>query len=308
MTDLDTQDGQFVLDSAGMRLRRARERADLSLTDISDRTKIAERHLQAIEEDRFTDLAGKTYAVGFSRNYAKAVGLDDAEIAEAVRVQLDAEQDNWPKPQPDTFEPGDPARVPPSRIAWIAGLGAIVVIGLLYVFGRSFLSPAAELPDILAKRSEAASPAVAARPTSTPARLGGEVVFTAMEPGIWVKFYDANGTQLFQKQMEQGERYTVPANAEGPQIWTARPDALRITVGGQPVPRLADKPITIKDRPVTAAALVANDNTSAAAAISEAARDPVPAATRPGSERTVALPKAFAPVSESSPAPSTVAQ
>jgi cytoskeleton protein RodZ len=60
-----------------------------------------------------------------------------------------------------------------------------------------------------------------------------------------------------QKQMALGEQFVVPATVQGPLIWTARPDALRITIGGRVVPPLADRQMTIKDVPVSAAALLA---------------------------------------------------
>ena len=91
-------------------------------------------------------------------------------------------------------------------------------------------------------------------------------MFTALEQGIWVKFYDAAGTQLLQKELAQGETYTVPADANGPMIRTARPEALQITIGGQVVPRLANKQMTISDVPVSAAALLARGQAPAAPA------------------------------------------
>ena len=95
----------------------------------------------------------------------------------------------------------------------------------------------------------------AARPT-------GPVVFTATEERIWVKFYDADGSQLMQKQMARGETYTVPADANGPQVWTGRPDALTITVGGRTVPKLAEREAIVRDVPVTAEALLARNAAS----------------------------------------------
>jgi len=87
-------------------------------------------------------------------------------------------------------------------------------------------------------------------------------VFTALEEGVWVKFYDATGRQLMQKQMARGERYTVPQDVENPQLWTGRPDALEITIAGRPVPRLADSQRIMRDVPVTAEALLARAETS----------------------------------------------
>ena len=244
-------------ETVGGRLRDARIAAGLSAEDVAARTKIAVRHLNAIEENRFGDLAGRAYAIGFSRSYARAIGLDEAEITDAVRRQLAVEDAVWAPPRADTFEPGDPARIPRVRLAWLAAVGAVAVIVLLFVFWPTYLSPAGSLPGL----AEEPRSAVVARPTALPkpaaamADPQNRVVFTATEESVWVKFYDADGKQLFQKEMVKGETYAVPADAKGPQIWTARPDALRITVGGREVPRLAERPITIKDRPVSAAAL-----------------------------------------------------
>ncbi|MGC1269975.1 MAG: DUF4115 domain-containing protein [Croceibacterium sp.] len=73
---------------------------------------------------------------------------------------------------------------------------------------------------------------------------------------MWVKFYDGNGQQLMQKLMAKGESYTVPATAQGPQLWTGRPEALAITIGGKPVAKLSDVQRTLRDVPVTAVALL----------------------------------------------------
>jgi len=115
----------------------------------------------------------------------------------------------------------------------------------------------------------AASASMAAAPVEPePAVPAGAVVFTAREAGIWVKFYDRNGRQLMQKQMELGESYTVPADADGPQVWTGRPDALAITIGGTPVAPLADGERVVRDVPVTAEALLARETAPQDAAAS----------------------------------------
>ncbi len=266
MAQDEFEETELPLETAGQRLLRAREAAGMSLDDVSARTKIARRHLDAIEEDRFADLAGRTYAVGFARSHARVVGLNEAEIVDVVRGQLASEEaELWPEPQRESFEPGDPARVPPARLAWIAALAALVVLGLVLFFWRPFAAPAVTLPDLVKDEPAKAVAKTDAKPAGSgstgamapkPGDPGGAVVFTATEPDVWVKFYDESGEQLFQKQMAQGERYTIPADAKGPQIWTGRPDALSITVGGREVPMLGDGPQNIKDVPVSAAALL----------------------------------------------------
>jgi len=80
----------------------------------------------------------------------------------------------------------------------------------------------------------------------------------------------------------------VPADAVDPQLWTGRPEALAITVGGRQVPRLAEEDQVMRDVPVTAEALLARllaaepDPVTAAepAVVSSPAAAPAPSATR----------------------------
>ncbi len=287
MAEDEVNEAQLPLDSVGVRLRRAREAAGLSRADLAATTKIPERHLSAIEEGNFAALPARTYAVGFSRSYARAVGLDDADIARSVRDELDGVDPEAERKLTSTFEPGDPARVPSGKLVWIAGLIAVIIIAAGSVLWRSFYAPAVSLPP-LGEETQAAVPASPA-PLAHAAVVDGPVVFTALEDGVWVKFYDGSGTQLMQKQMALGETYVVPVDAQGPQIWTARPQALSITIGEKPVAKLSEVQVTMKDVPVSAAALTARGK---AMPNSPAAQSAVaPASPRPAQrQRDVSYP------------------
>jgi cytoskeleton protein RodZ len=289
MEDEATGEAQLPLDSVGVRLRRAREAAGLSKADIAASTKIPERHLTAIEDGNFAALPGHTYAVGFSRSYARAVGLDEAEIALAMRREVDGIAPITDSRQAPTFEPGDPARVPSSKTAWVAGLVALLVVAAVSVLWRNYYAPAVTLPAIGEPTAAPSAAATQAAAAPDPAVNGGAVTFTALEPGVWVKFYDAAGTQLMQKEMALGETYTVPADAQGPQIWTARPQALSINVGGREVPKLSETQITMKNVPVTAAALLARG--TAAATVLPAQTQQATQAAAPARPRQPAAPK-----------------
>ena len=63
------------------RLRDARERAGLSIQDISARTKIKAVQLQAIERGEFERLPGAFFTRAFIKNYAREVGLPADELA-----------------------------------------------------------------------------------------------------------------------------------------------------------------------------------------------------------------------------------
>ena len=259
----------------GDRLRAAREGRGFSTRDVAALTRITLRHVEAVEAGDYAALPGRPYALGFARSYARAVGLPEAEVAEAVRRELDA---SAPRPEPRVihqFEVGDPAKTPSRLVSWLALVLFLAVVAMGLVFWRSYYWPAAELPPLVGPEQPTAAPAApvrAAAPAAAPSQPSGPVVFTALEDAIWVKFSDGQGRQLLQKELAKGESWTVPADAVAPVLWTGRPDALAITIGGQPVPRIAEKEGIVKNVPVTAAALLARPSDGIGSA-------PAPAAT-----------------------------
>lgn len=257
--------GAMLLDSmrqqtAGIRLRSAREAQGLSSIDVAASTRITLRHVLAIENGDYDVLPGRPYALGFARSYARVVGLEEKEIAALVRQELEA---LVPRPELrliHQFEVGDPAKTPSQLVNWLALLLFVAIVGMGMVFWRSTYWPAADLPSLAAPEKSKPTSKSSAVASATAAAPSGAVVFTAMENAIWVKFYDGTGKQLLQKQLAKGESYVVPADAVEPKLWTGRPDALAITVGGRPVPRIADKEGIVKDVAVSAKAIVARVN------------------------------------------------
>ena len=82
----DSHVGEMEL--IGARLKQARVGANLSLQDISDRTRISLRFLSAIENDDFEALPGRVYIFGFTRAFARTVGLDEERLLVALREKM----------------------------------------------------------------------------------------------------------------------------------------------------------------------------------------------------------------------------
>ncbi|ALE17328.1 Transcriptional regulator in cluster with unspecified monosaccharide ABC transport system [Altererythrobacter epoxidivorans] len=248
-------------DGAGTILRKTREAKGLTLDQVASETRIPVRHLEVMEEGDFANLPARTYATGFARTYAKMLGLDAEEIVAKVREELAVEGDGY-RERGSTFEPGDPAKIPSAGLAWAGGIAAILLVAGAIAFYSTYYG-AGTGPDPLQVEAPAvteqvaAAPADAAQSDKAAIPSNGQVVFTALEDGIWVRFYDEGGDKLLEKLMDSGERYEVPAAAKQPRINTGRPDALAITIGGQQVPKLAEEPVVIGDAPVSAAALLA---------------------------------------------------
>jgi cytoskeletal protein RodZ len=67
-------------DSLGARLRYERERRQISLPSIAERTKIGVGLLQALERDDVSRWPGGIFRKSFVRSYAEAIGLNADEI------------------------------------------------------------------------------------------------------------------------------------------------------------------------------------------------------------------------------------
>lgn len=72
---METTDNQEVKLSVGMRLRMAREAADMSVVDVSQQIKLSAKQIEILENDGFDEL-GLVFSRGFVRNYARLLGLD----------------------------------------------------------------------------------------------------------------------------------------------------------------------------------------------------------------------------------------
>ncbi|NRD90441.1 DUF4115 domain-containing protein [Sphingopyxis sp. BSNA05] len=212
-------------------------------------------------------MPGRTYAIGFAKSYARTVGLVDAAIGSQLRAEMDEQGHGAYQPEVSGYAPANPSSIPPRYLAWTAaGIGALVLIG--YLVWRTLILNPGDLEQIA--ESDSTPPAESATTPSGEQNVQGSsptpssqgiVVLTATEP-VWMKIYDAEGERLFEDEMAAGDTFTVPADANDPQILTGRPAALTVTIDGQVVPQLGTAERTIKDVGVSAAALLARETVS----------------------------------------------
>lgn len=294
-------------DTPGGQLRAAREAQGLSLQDVATRTRIAQRQLESIERDDYEALPGIPYAIGFSRAYARAVGLDDVAIAARVRQAVNAS--DLGANRYEVYEPADPARVPSRTLAWVtAAIVLVVVAGFAIWRAQLFTPPTGE--EIAARDVQPAA-ATADRASAPAAPAIQPVVFTAVDD-VWLRIYDETGERLKDGLMKKGDSFTLPDTARNPMILTGRPQAIAVTVGGKSIPPLGPADRTIADVPVSAGALLARaapaeDAGQAAqpAAPSQPARRSTPSASPSRGDMSVGA--AAAPAAAVVPAPAPAA-
>lgn len=266
----------------GESLRVARERLGLSLAEVASRTRVPLRHLEAIELNDYGGLPSHTYATGFAKAYARAIGVDEVDIARRVRGEVAGSTRRVPEYRPE--EVADPARVPSRGLTWAALLLAVAVLvaaGLYFGTGLFRQSPPGE-PGLTALDGAPAEP-VAPSPAPSPAAATGQVLVTATDE-VWVRIYDAGGRTIHQGTLQPGEHFEVPADADQPMINVGRPDKIAFTLNGSPITGLDLGRDPIKDVRVSAAALTARASGQPAPAASPTASStparPTPATTR----------------------------
>jgi cytoskeletal protein RodZ len=239
--------------TVGEKLRAAREAQKLELSEIASRTRIPQRHLEAIENGNYDGLPSVTYAMGFAKSYARAVGADEVALGRQLREELSDRPERPAPPPPYDFD--ERSRVPSSGIAWAGAIVAILVlIGVGLWYGTNLFRGDATVDEPVAIENviDAGNSAAAA---PTPAPIGGQVTLVAIDT-VWLRVTDASGKRLFEKEMAAGERYDVPADADRPRVRTGRPDRLQVLLNGSNVAPLGTGVETVEAE-VSAAALQA---------------------------------------------------
>ncbi|MEH3104880.1 MAG: DUF4115 domain-containing protein [Sphingomonas phyllosphaerae] len=261
--------------TVGARLRAAREAQGMSVAEVAARTRVTQRFLEALEDDRLDLLPSPTYASGFARAYARAVGLDQAEIGRGIRGEL--ARGAMPMRQHHIEEIADPSRGP-SRFTVIVAAGvalAVLILGVLWLSTGMFRGTQ-DAPEATASPTVVARSAPVPPPSPTPAV--GKVVLTAKNE-VWMRVYDGANKTLFTGTLQPGQTFEVPAGIDRPMLNIGRPDQLEVAVDGRVLPPLGDGKRAMKDVGVSAEAL-ATRFAGAPAAIASPAVPPVtPSAT-----------------------------
>jgi cytoskeletal protein RodZ len=233
--------------SIGEELAEARRRAGLTVSEVSQRTRIRETIVRGIEGDDFAACGADFYARGFIRAIARAVRADPAPL---IRDYDAAHR--------------SPPALAPADLSWPAGtvtrgrrrrvnLTAVLALALAIAVGFAcyqLVSASARAPGISAEnagkiasgRHHAVSPEA---PSPAPYSHRVVVELTAIED-CWVEFTTTGGRFLFQSYVAAGAS----------KLWTFRhavdmrlgnPAGVKLIVNGSnPLPPGTSHPVTVR--------------------------------------------------------------
>jgi cytoskeletal protein RodZ len=216
--------------SVGAELRQARERAQLSLPDLSARTKIRASLLAAMEREEFDRLPGGLLTRGFLRAYAREVGLDPEAVVRRYVAEFEPDRltpsHGRPAPQETEWD-----AAPAAHARW-AFLIPAIPLALATVF---FLR--VHQPDEVATSKPAAPAATSGRQVDAvsveqeargvaPAPAGEKIEAAAaphtsdhlrleIHPTavVWIEAA-ADGTRVLYELVNAGERRSIDARQE----------------------------------------------------------------------------------------------
>ena len=139
----------------GRILSDARQSAGLSLGDIAARLRIRPVYLQAIEAGQFELLPALPQTVGFTRSYARHLGVDvETSLSRlGADIQYRIESTDYSEPEPIWTQ------VPPRRIAWV-GAGVVAGMALLAALIFDFGSSDGDVAEAVASYRQAPVPTV----------------------------------------------------------------------------------------------------------------------------------------------------
>ena len=236
--------------SIGESLADARRHAGLTITQVSQETRIRESIIRGIEQGDFSACGGDFYARGHIRSIASAIGADPAPLIS----EYDAEHGPPGAIRAaDVFEPSTPIKIRERRGG--PSLSMIVIVVLLAIIGFSvYRLVSSHHGGGKAAASQGHQPSASAKPSthpsSAPSLTPTEVVIhlTANED-CWVQLTDSSdGTQIYMGVIPAGSSKSW-IEKQAVNVRLGNPAGVVLTVNGKQQPTDIPTPVTLSLSP-----------------------------------------------------------
>jgi hypothetical protein len=195
----------------GANLAAARRARGLDVRDAEQLTCMRAKYLTALEEERFDELPGRTYARAFLRTYAAALGLQADRFVAEFDAQCPEPEDEEPVPD---FRPRQPFRLPVPIPLLAAGAVCALLIWSAWSVDQTPppVQPLASVRAAATVKPRARHPAVVAQ--TAPAAAA--VVVRAVRGPCWIEAHrgSRSGPLLARRTLSQGESASFAGRRE----------------------------------------------------------------------------------------------
>src|SRR2546428_2250381 len=228
----------------GNALRSVRERRGLELREVERETRIRERYLAALEEERFDVLPARAYAKGFLRVYADFLGLDGRLIVEEFNARFpEAEQPELALPPVGATLARAWARRLPGLL--VAGLAVALLAVLVSHFGAAQHRPASPAAPSTGTRQSQTVAAPTPHPPGHAAARPAHALLRARGP-CWlsIRAGSAAGPVLYEATLDAGGvlRYSLTPRRPRLLVRIGAPWNLELWLNGKPATALPPGP------------------------------------------------------------------
>lgn len=160
----DDNDTIDLRSSPGRSLRIARQSKGWEIASISSQLHLHPDKIEALEQDRYSDLAGSVFVSGYIRNYARLLGLDPDPLLAAYQA---ADPNAVEVPKRVELTPTAPRREARSNDLIVRLVSLVIVLGIIGLFAAWWMNRSEPMPepDIL---DEPAAPNELAVPMDQP--------------------------------------------------------------------------------------------------------------------------------------------
>lgn len=242
--------------SIGETLAEARHEAGLTIAQVSQRTRIRESIVRAVEQGDFSPCGGDFYARGHIRSIAEVVGTDPAPLLR----EYDGTHEPAGITAAEAFSPTTPIKIrEPRRRRFPVGVIAIVLLLAVIGYGSyRLIAPSGNghsaAPAVPAKSAATAtpkaSPTASPSPSSSPVPRKTVISLTAFQD-CWVNATLPNGTQVYQGTLPAGKTVTWTYKHKV-NIEIGNPSGVRIKVNGKVVKANTIQVVTMHVNPLAA--------------------------------------------------------
>ncbi|MGI5203190.1 helix-turn-helix domain-containing protein [Spirillospora sp. CA-108201] len=203
--------------SIGETLAEERQRAGLSVTQVSLQTRIRETVIRGMESDDFSACGGNFYARGHIRSISRVIGIDP----EPLVAEFDADHGGAPQPVSavSAFEPEQPIafrerRSPNWSAAMALALALVAIYGVVQVVGHGgggrrtarqvAGTPAPPTPSATPSAPKGNAPVAEAPRTKVEVRVEAKRT-------TWLNVQGDKGRPLFSGMIREGEQKSFTA-------------------------------------------------------------------------------------------------
>jgi cytoskeletal protein RodZ len=256
--------------SIGESLADARRQAGLTVTQVSQQTRIRESIIRDIEKSDFAACGGDFYARGHIRSIAGAVGTDPAPLIS----EYDADHGPLgPLRAADVFEPSKPIKIRERRSP---SMTLIVVVVLLAIIGYAAYRLVSSHDNKSGRAAGAGAAATSTQPSVrptpsasvslTPSATPSDVVIkVAAVEECWVLLTrTSDGSQIFMGVVPAGSSMTW-TEKQAVSIRLGNPGGITLTVDGQQQSLKTVQPVTLSYSPQGGATPSASADSSSGA-------------------------------------------